>query len=91
MASIIGATNVFFSAIPCVLSFVIILIIGWFIATLIGKAIRALLHAVNFNALATKAGLDQFIQKTGMQTDASGFLADIVKMVYRPDCSGSGI
>ena len=57
----------FFSAIPRVIGFVLILVIGWFIASLIGKGISALLHAVNFNGLAERAGFASFVKKMGVK------------------------
>ena len=83
MASIAGAMAMFFSAVPRVVGFVLILVIGWFIATLIGKAVAGLLHAVRFNALADRAGISAFVQKMGVKTDVSGFLGEIIKWFIR--------
>lgn len=83
MASIAGAMAMFFSAVPRIIGFVLILVIGWFIATLIGKAVAALLHAVRFNALADRAGISAFVQKMGVKTDVSGFLGEIIKWFIR--------
>lgn len=83
MTSLTGAMALFFSAIPRVIGFVLILVIGWFIASLIAKGISALLHAVNFNQLAERAGFAGFVKKMGVKTDASGFLAEIGKWFIR--------
>ena len=83
MASIAAAMAMFFSAVPRVVGFVLILVIGWFIATLIGKAVAGLLHAVRFNALADRAGISAFVQKMGVKTDLSGFLGEIIKWFIR--------
>ena len=83
MASMAGAMAMFFSAIPRLIGFILILVIGWFIATLIGKAIGALLHAVKFNGLAERAGIAEFVRKMGVKTDASEFLGEIVKWFIR--------
>ncbi|MDQ3189458.1 MAG: small-conductance mechanosensitive ion channel [Pseudomonadota bacterium] len=83
MTSLAGAMAMFFSAIPRVIGFVLIVVIGWFIASLIGKGISALLHAVNFNGLAERAGFASFVKKMGVKTDASGFLAEIGKWFIR--------
>ena len=83
MASIAAAMAMFFSAVPRVVGFVLILVIGWFIATLIGKAVAGLLHAVRFNALADRAGISAFVQKMGVKTDVSGFLGEIIKWFIR--------
>lgn len=73
----------FFTAIPRLIGFVLILVIGWFIATLIGKAVAALLQAVRFNTLADRAGISSFVQKMGVKTDASSFLGEIIKWFIR--------
>ena len=83
MTSLTGAMALFFSAIPRVIGFVLILVIGWFIASLIAKGVSALLHAVNFNQLAERAGFAGFVKKMGVKTDASGFLAEIGKWFIR--------
>jgi len=79
MSSLAGAMALFFAAIPRVIGFIVILVIGWIIASLLGKAIRAVLHAVKFDNLAQRAGFAGFVQKTGVKTDSSGFLAAIVE------------
>lgn len=81
MASITGALAVFMAAIPKIIAFVLVLVIGWFIASLIAKGVAALLHKVKFNQLAERAGVAGFMQSMG--TDASGFLAGIVKWFIR--------
>ncbi|GAC1423190.1 MAG: hypothetical protein NVSMB6_24480 [Burkholderiaceae bacterium] len=83
LASMAGAMAMFFSAIPRLIGFVLILVIGWFIAALIGKAVGALLHAVKFNALADRAGISEFVRKMGVKTDTSGFLGQVVKWFIR--------
>ena len=79
MSSLAGAMALFFAAIPRVIGFIVILVIGWIIASLLGKAIRAVLHAVKFDNLAQRAGFAGFVQKSGVKTDSSGFLAAIVE------------
>ncbi len=83
MTSLTGAMVMFFSAIPRVIGFLLILLIGWFVASLIGKLISALLHAVQFNSLATRAGFTDFVRKMGVKADASDFLAEICKWFVR--------
>lgn len=83
MTSLTGAMALFFTAIPRVIGFALILLVGWFLASLIAKGISALLHAVNFNRLAERSGFAGFVQKMGVKTDASGFLAAIGKWFIR--------
>ena len=83
MGSLAGAMAIFFAAIPKVMGFAVIIIIGWLVASLLEKAIRGVLHAVKFDNLAEKAGFSGFVQKMGVKSDASGFLAMLVKWFIR--------
>ena len=83
MASLAGAMAIFFAAIPKVIGFVVIIVIGWLVASVLEKAIRGVLHAVKFDNLAEKAGFSGFVQKMGVKSDASGFLAMLVKWFVR--------
>jgi Conserved TM helix len=83
LASLAGAMAIFFAAIPKVIGFVVIIVIGWLVASLLEKAIRGVLHTVKFDNLAEKAGFSGFVQKMGVKSDASGFLAMLVKWFVR--------
>lgn len=83
LASFAGAMAIFFAAIPKVIGFVLIIVVGWLVASLLEKAIRGVLHAVKFDNLAEKAGFAGFVQKMGVKSDASGFLAMLVKWFVR--------
>ena len=83
MTSIAAALAMFLGAIPKVIGFAVILIVGWIIASLIAAAVAALLRAVKFNDLAQRSGLSSFVQKTGIRTDAAGTLATIAKWFVR--------
>jgi len=83
MTSLAGAMAMFFTAIPKVLGFVIILVAGWFIASLIAKGVSALLRAVKFNELADRAGFGNFVRKMNANTDSAGLIAGIAKWFVR--------
>jgi len=83
MTSLAGALAMFFAAIPKLIGFAVILIVGWFIASLIARGLSSLLHAVRFNNLADRAGISDFVTKTGTKTDASGMIAGIAKWFVR--------
>src|SRR5919205_197456 len=83
LTSLTAALALFLAAIPKVLGFLVILIIGWFIAAALAKAVSSLLRAVKFNDLAQRAGLAGFVQQMGLQTDAAGFVATIAKWFVR--------
>jgi len=83
MASLTGAMALFFAAIPKIIGFAIILIVGWFLATLIARAVGHILRAIHFNNLARRSGFSDFVQRMGLETDASGFVAEVVKWFIR--------
>jgi hypothetical protein len=83
MASFTTAMAIFMSAIPKIIGFLVILVVGWFIASLIAKGVAMLLRSVRFNELSQHAGISDFVQSAGVKTDSSGFLANIVKWFVR--------
>ena len=83
MTSLAAALAMFLSAIPKIIGFLVILVIGWLIAGLIASAVAALLRAVRFNDLAQRSGLSGFVQNMGVRTDAAGALATLAKWFVR--------
>jgi hypothetical protein len=83
MTSLAAAMALFFSAIPKIIGFLVIVIAGWFIASLIDKGVAALLRAIRFNELATRAGLTDFVDKMGMNTDPAGLIGLVIKWFVR--------
>jgi hypothetical protein len=83
MTSLASAMALFFSAIPKILGFAIILIIGWVIAALVEKAVAAVLRAIKFNELARRSGFADFVAKMGTSTDSSGMIGAVVKWFVR--------
>jgi hypothetical protein len=83
LTSIAAALALLLGAIPKVIGFALILIIGWMIASALAAAVAAILRAVKFNELATRAGISGFVQNMGVHTDAAGFLATLVKWFVR--------
>jgi hypothetical protein len=82
-ASLAGALNTFLSAIPRIIGFAVVLIVGWIISSLLARGVQALLHAVKFNELARRSGFADFVQKMGVKDDSSGVIANIVKWFVR--------
>jgi hypothetical protein len=81
--SLATALGLFLGAIPRIIGFLVILIIGWLIAGALAAGVAALLRAIKFNTMAQNAGIQGFINNMGLRTDASGFLANIVKWFVR--------
>lgn len=83
VASLTTALSLFLGAIPRIIGFLVILVIGWFISGLLASAVAALLRAVRFNELAQRSGFSGFVNNMGVRTDASGLLANIAKWFVR--------
>lgn len=82
-ASLATALSLFLGAIPRIIGFLIILVIGWLISGALAAAVGALLRAVKFNVLAQRSGLHEFIHNMGLRMDSSSLLANIVKWFVR--------
>ena len=83
MSSLTTALGLLFSAIPKVLGFAVILLLGWLIASLVEKGVAALLRTVRFNDLSERSGLAEFVRKMGADTDSSGMIGAVAKWFIR--------
>ncbi len=83
MTSLAAALAMFLSAIPKIIGFAVILIVGWFLASLAERGVAVLLRAVRFNDLAQRSGLAGFVGKMGTGTDSSGMIGLVVKWFIR--------
>jgi hypothetical protein len=81
--SLAAAMALLFSAIPKIIGFLLIIVAGWFIASLIERGLAAVLRSIHFNDLSQRAGLTDFIRKMGMNTDAAGMIGLVVKWFVR--------
>ncbi|HEX2531910.1 MAG TPA: small-conductance mechanosensitive ion channel [Burkholderiaceae bacterium] len=83
MSSLAAAMALFFSGIPKILGFAIIIIVGWIIASLIQKAIVTVLRTIKFNDMAQRSGFAGFVRKMGAESDASGMIGVVAKWFIR--------
>jgi hypothetical protein len=83
IASLTAALSLFLAAIPRLIGFALIIIVGWLISGWLASGMAALLRAVRFNDLAQRSGLSGFVQNMGVRTDTSGLLAEITKWFVR--------
>jgi hypothetical protein len=83
MTSVTGALAMLAAGIPRLIAFIIIVLIGWFIANLLARVVASLLRRVRFDEVAQRSGFSGFIDRMGVSTDASAFLAELVKWFIR--------
>ena len=81
--SLAAAMALLFSAVPKILGFLLIVVAGWFIASLIERGLAAILRRIHFDDLAQRAGLADFVHRMGMDTDAAGMIGLVVKWFVR--------
>lgn len=83
MTSMTAALALFFAAVPRVIAFAVILIIGWLIASLIARALGALFRALKVNQWSERSGLADFVRNMGVTTDTAAFVAGLAKWFIR--------
>ena len=83
VASLTSAMSLFFAAIPRVVGFAIIIIVGWILSALLARGIAMLLRKARFNHLAERSGFADFVAKSGANTDSSGMIAAIANWFVR--------
>lgn len=83
MTSLAAALAMLLASIPRIIGFLVILIIGWMIASAVARLVGAVLRRARFDDLANRAGFTGFIRDMGMNYDASALLGDVVKWFIR--------
>jgi hypothetical protein len=83
MTSTAAALALFLGAIPKIIGFLVILLIGWLIAGALAGVVANLLRAVKFNELAERSGFSGFVRNMGIHTDAAGVIATAVRWFVR--------
>lgn len=76
--SLSNALTLVVTFIPRLIGFLIILLVGWLIATLVNKALTLLLRKVGFDRMSERIGLTRFEQRMGVHMDSAGILGKIV-------------
>jgi hypothetical protein len=80
--SIVNALNdavrLILTFIPRVIGFLVILIVGLILATLVSRGLTLVLRKVGFDRMANRIGLSRFEQRMGITLDPAGILGKIV-------------
>ncbi len=63
---------------PNILAAILILLVGWIAAKVLKAAVGRVLKLVRFPVLAQKAGIDEFLQKGGLERSSADLLAVLV-------------
>jgi hypothetical protein len=73
----------FLVAIPSIVGALVLLVLGWIVAGIVGGLVTRLLRKVGLDQLATKAGITAFLQRARMKLDAAGLVGGIVTWYVR--------
>jgi hypothetical protein len=73
------AFDSFLAYLPEILAALLVLIVGWIIAVLLGKLVRKLLSYTRVDKALDKVGLRRIRQETGLELSVARFVGDLVK------------
>ena len=79
-AQAIGATLTW---LPRLLAFILILLVGWIVSSLLARLVTTVLRAVKFNEVMARVGLGEFLGRMRPGLDASTLVAGTVKWIVR--------
>jgi flagellar biosynthesis protein FliQ len=63
------------SLMPRLVFAIVVVLAGWLLAKVLRFAVSRGLHAINFNVLTERAGMDGFLRNGGIRSDTTGILA----------------
>lgn len=81
LAALIDLWQGFVVFIPKLIGALVIFLIGWFIAVIIGKVITEVLKRIKFNRIFDKGDMKDALEKADFKIDASGFIGAIFKWI----------
>jgi len=84
MTSISAALATFLSFLPALIGAIVILVVGWILASFVARLVTGLLERIGFERAAQRTGVTGFISRTGIHdTRASWVIGELVKWFIR--------
>ena len=83
MTSAAAALAVLLAGIPHVIAFLLVLVIGWIVASAVAGLVSRVLHAVRFDDLGKRSGITDFAAKSGMRMSPSQLVGGLAKWFIR--------
>lgn len=78
-ASLLNLWYAFINFVPGLLGAIILFMIGWFVGSIIGKAVDQILSALRLNKIFEQAGANEMMNKMGVHLNVGGFIGSVVK------------
>jgi len=69
----------FINFVPSLLGAIILFIVGWMVARVIGKAISQVITAIKLDKLFESAGVHEFMNRAGLKITVGGFIGGVIK------------
>src|SRR5437879_3691363 len=77
VTALANALSLVLTFIPKFLGFLVILLVGWIIASVVSRALTLLLRKVGFDRLSDRIGLTRLEQQMGVRMDTAGILGKL--------------
>src|SRR3954453_20820186 len=76
-AAAADALDAVVTLLPRLLGFLLVLALGWLFSSLVGRGVRAVLHAAGFDDLARRSGVTAFGERLGVRSDPAAIGAGL--------------
>src|SRR5436190_21176435 len=77
LTALANALNLVLTFVPKFLGFLVILLVGWIIASVVSRFLTMLLRKVGFDRLSDRIGLTRLEQRMGVRMDTAGILGKL--------------
>lgn len=81
--SLFSALTAFMNFVPTLIGAILVIVIGWFVSSLVAQLIQRLLHVARLDQVATRAGIDRFMIGPAGHFPASHGVALLAKWFIR--------
>ena len=83
VASLYGILGMMLRGLVKLIAFLLIIVIGWFISSLVAKAVAAVLRKLKIDQLFDRMGFAVLTRRMGSQSDSAQIIAEVVKWLIR--------
>src|SRR5205823_12334141 len=83
VASLYGILGMMMRGLVKLIAFLLIIVIGWFISSLVAKAVAAVLRKLKIDQLLDRMGFAVLTRRMGSQSDTAQIIAEVVKWLIR--------
>ena len=82
-SALLTGLAVFVAALPSLIGAILLLVIGWIIAGILGVVVAKLLRTIKIDELAERSGVAGFLRRAKLKADAAGVIGGLVKWYVR--------